>query len=599
MRKVVEDYRFALLELLLIALCGAVWIIEPGWGLWFIPTALLPFILRSVAGRFSLDGRDVLVLLFGVTAWGGYWAAYDQTAAWSKAWLVMTAILLYFSLKAQPPENLPRLSFALFCLGVGVALYFFLTQDFVAMPRKLEVVNRLGRWMMSIRPQSGWKPIHPNYAAGMIAITVPFLLYSIEKFRQRRPPRSPAWIFLTGVGLPLAALALLMSTSRGVTLAMLSGAGGWLGWRLIHSGRIRRQIKGEALFPILIMIYLVAVVAFLYAGPARSGSLFTGQYYYGNGSRGELFSRSLYLLQDYAFTGGGLGSFPGLYSQYLLDIPFYNVPNSHNLFLDVGIEQGVLGGAAFLGLYLLSLWLLAKVLGRRHEGQTFPALLLFALLAAFVHGMVDDYLYNGAGAALSLFLVGLAENFRRREPQPAIRRIDLRTILVVALVWTLAVLFNLKQIRAAWQANLGAVQLAKVELAGFPESGWAGEEIVPHLAAADAALQTALQRDPSNRTANHRLGLIAMYRRDFVSAARLLEAALARSPSHRGIIKALAYCYVWLGDVERAQVFLAQIPEAAEELDVYSWWWQTQDREDLSANARRALETLHAAPAQP
>ncbi|MBI4761683.1 MAG: tetratricopeptide repeat protein [Chloroflexota bacterium] len=599
MRELVEDHRFALLELLLIALCGAVWVIEPGWGLWFLPTALLPFALRLVSGGYSFDGRDVLVLLFGVTAWGGYWAAYDQTTAWSKAWLLMTAILLYFSLKAQPHENLSRISVFLFCLGVGVALYFFLTHDFVALPRRLEMVNRLGRWMMSIRPQTGWTPIHPNYVAGMIAITVPFILYPLEKLRQARAPLSLKWLLPLGAGVSLAMLAMLMSTSRGVTFAVLSGAGGWLGWRLIHSGRIRRQIKSEALFPVLLMMYLGAAVAFLYAGPARSGSLFTGHYYYGNGSRGELFGRSLYLLQDYALTGGGLGAFPGLYSQYLLDIPFYNVPNSHNLFLDVGIEQGVLGGAAFLGLYVLSLWSLAQGLGRRGEGGTFQALLLFALLAAFVHGMVDDYLYNGAGAALSLFLVGLAENLRRREPQPAIHRIDRRTALAIALIWLLAALFNLKQIRAVWQANLGAVQLAKVELAEFPESGWAGERIVPHLAAADASLQTALGLDPANRTANHRLGLIAMYRRDFVSATRFLEAALDRSPSHRGIIKALAYCYVWLGDVERAQVFLAQIPEAAEELDVYIWWWQTQNREDLSANARLALEALDAAPAQP
>ncbi|MFZ5884105.1 MAG: tetratricopeptide repeat protein [Chloroflexota bacterium] len=597
MRELVEDHRFALLELLLIALCGAVWVIEPAWGLWFLPTALLPLGIRLVMGGYSFDGRDVLVLLFGVTAWGGYWAAYDQTAAWSKAWLIMTAVLLYFSLKAQPQANLSRISLALFCLGVGVALYFFLTHDFVALPRRLDLVNRLGRWMMSLRPQTGWTPIHPNYIAGMIAVTVPFILYPLENLRRNHVHLSRVWFLLLGGGLTLAALALFMSTSRGVTFAMLSGAGGWLGWRLIHSGRIRLPIKGEAFFPVLLMMYLGAVVAFLYIGPARSGSLFTGNYYYGDGSRGELFNRSLYLLQDYALSGGGLGAFPGLYSQYLLDIPFYNVPNSHNLFLDVGIEQGVVGGAAFLGLYLLSLWSLAQGLGRHKDGQTFQALLLFALITAFVHGMVDDYLYNGNGAVLSLFLVGLAENIRRREPS-LVRRVDWRTSLAIALIWALVAVSNLRQLRALWQADLGAVQLARVELMGFPQSGWLGDEILPHLTTADASLQTALRLDPANRTANHRLGLIALYRRDFVSAARFLEAAHKRAPAHRGIVKALAYCYVWLGEVERAQVFLAQIPEAAEELDVYIWWWQTQNRDDLSANARLALETLHA-PAQP
>jgi thioredoxin-like negative regulator of GroEL len=90
-----------------------------------------------------------------------------------------------------------------------------------------------------------------------------------------------------------------------------------------------------------------------------------------------------------------------------------------------------------------------------------------------------------------------------------------------------------------------------------------------------------------------------MYRREFDSAAHFLETALSQAPAHRGIIKALAYCYVWLGDMEKAQVLLRQIPEAAEELDVYIWWWTTQQRSDLSAKARLALETLQNPPPQP
>jgi O-antigen ligase len=599
LRKLFEDHRFALLELILVLLCGAVWIIQPEWGLWFIPTALLPFARRIISGGIAFDGRDGLVLVFGVTAWAGYWAAYDPLTAWNKAWLVMTAILLYFSLKAQPQENLPRISVFLFCLGVGVALYFFLTHDFLAQPRRLEIVNRLGRWLMSIRPQTGWTPIHPNYAAGLIAFSVPFIFHPLQAFWRDRKSIPTRWSLPAGAGLLTAALAMLMTTSRGVIFAILSGAGGWLLWRLSHSGRIRRQIKSEAVFPVLLMVYLGAVVVFLFAGPARSGSLFTGNYYYGDGSRRELFDRGLYLLQDYALSGGGLGAFPALYSQYMLDIPFYNVPNSHNLFLDVGIEQGLAGGIAFLILYLLSIWAVAKVLGGRGAGQAFLPLVLFALIVVFIHGMVDDYLYNGAGSVFSLLLIGLAENIRRREEPLVVRCLQPRAAAAIVLLWVAIAMANGRQIEAAWLANRGAVELAKVELAGFPESGWAGEAIIPRLSAADASLRTALQLDPANRTANHRLGLILLYHRDFLSAAGYLEAALAQAPSHRGIVKSLAYCYVWLGEMDRAQVLLTQIPEAAEELDVYTWWWTTQNRDDLSAKARLALATLHSAPSHP
>jgi len=599
LRKLTEDHRFALLELILIALGGAVWVIKPEWGLWFLLTALLPFVLRMISSGYAPDARDGLVLVFGVTAWVGYGAAYDQTIAWSKAWLAMTAVLLYFSLKTQPAENLPRIAVFLFCLGVGVALYFFLTHDFLALPRRLEMVNRLGRWFMSVRPQTGWTPLHPNYAAGMIALTVPFIFYPLETFHRRRAPLSLAWRLATGIGLTLAILALLMATSRGVLFAILSGAGGWLLWRLIRWGRISRQIKSEAVFPILLMFYLGAVIVFLFAGPARSGSLITGHYYYGDGSRGELFDRSLYLLQDYALSGGGLGSFPGLYSQYMLGIPYYNIPNSHNLFLDVGIEQGVFGGLAFFALYLLSLWAVARAITSAGNGQPFQWLLLFALIVTFVHGMVDDYLYNGIGTALSLLFVGLAANLRRREPQPDGHHINRRTALAIALIWALIALINLNPIRAIWQANLGAVRLSQVELADFPESGWAGEWLIPLLDDAEASLHAALQLDPANRTANHRLGLISMYRRDFLSAARYLELAHAQAPHHRGIIKTLAYCYVWLGDWDKARILLPQIPETIEELDVYMWWWEAQGRSDLSLQAKLALDALQIPADQP
>ena len=570
--------------------------IQPDWGIWFILIALLPLLLRVAGGGFRFDPLDWLIVVFAATAWAGYWAAYDQSAAWNKAWLIMTAVLLYFSLKLQPRQNLYVISIFLFSIGAGTAVYYFLTHDFVALPRKLELVNQLGRWIMTVRPQTNWTPIHPNYVAGMIAITVPFILYPVWRLRRNRIPLPPLAATAIWTGLLVAGLALGMATSRGVVLAILSGVGGWLLWRVLHSDGIRRQIKSEAVFPILLLAYLLAVVAFLYIGPARSGSLFTGNYYYGDGSRAELFSRSVYLLFSFPITGGGLGSFPGLYSQYLLDIPFFNVPNSHNLFLDVGIEQGLFGGLAFLALYLASFWVVARRIAKDDRNRTFEWVVLFALIVAFVHGMVDDYLYNGVGTMFSLLLVGLAMNGQPPDSERLERRLDLRTVGTIAAIWILVAAVNFNQIRAVWYANIGAVELAKVELDGFPNAGWAGDDILSRLNAAEVPLRTALQFDPVNRTANQRLGIISMLRRDFVSAAEFLEIAHARAPQHRGIVKLLAYCYVWLGDMDKAQEFLAHVPEAVEELDVYVTWWREQGRDDLSGNAALALDALNGVP---
>jgi len=598
LRQLFRDLRFTFAELILILLCGIIWLASPQWVGWFVAIALLAFILKFLSGEVRFISLDWLILVFFITTWVGYWAAYDQATAWNKAWLVVTGVLLYFSLRAQPNENLIKVSVLLFSVGVGVSLYYFLTYNFIAAPRRLEFVNNIGRWFMSIRPQTNWTPIHPNYVAGITAITVPFIFYPIWKIRNDNR-NIPVWFSIYAItGLGIACLAIVMATSRGVILAICSGLGVWFLWRLTHLSGIKSQIKSDALFPLVLSTFLCAVIIFLYAGPAQSGNIFSGPYFYGTGSRAELFSRSLYLVFDYPITGGGLGAFPGLYSQYLLNIPFFNVPNSHNLFLDVAIEQGLFGGLSFLILYVMSLWTVSSSIVNGNSNQVFMWVVLFSMTVAIVHGMVDDYLYNGVGSILALFLVGLSLREKLGDPSNT-QRLEPRTIGAILMIWVVVALVNLNVIRSVWYANLGAVQLAKVELDGFPNNGWAGSDIIPKLDMAASTLLSSLQLDPVNWTANQRLGMISMLRRDFESAVGYLETAHRQAPRHRGIIKSLGYSYAWLGEMDRAELFLSQIPEAKDELDVYTWWWKLQGRSDLSEDARLALATLINAPSQP
>jgi len=229
-----------------------------------------------------------------------------------------------------------------------------------------------------------------------------------------------------------------------------------------------------------------------------------------------------------------------------------------------------------------------------HEKDSliFKHIVLFALIVALVHGMVDDYLYNGVGAVFSLFLIGLSMNGKPMENVASTRKLDFRTVAVITIIWVAVIAVNLNQFRGAWYANLGAVELAKVELKNFPSTGWAGSDIASQADGAVAPLRSSLQFDPANRTANQRLGLISMLHWDFQSAAQFLERARTQAPNHRGIIKSLGYCYVWLGDMEKAREFLVDIPEAKEELDVYVWWWESQGRDDLSVKASVALNAL-------
>jgi len=579
--------------------------IRPDSGIWFILIALLPWGLRIVAGRFPFKrtSLDWLIAIFLVTAWVGYWAAYDKATAWNKLWLIVTAVLFYYALVAQPKENWYGLTILIFCVGVGISGYYFLTHDFIVAPRKLEFVNRIGSWLMDIRPQTGWAPIHPNYVAGLAAITAPFILYPVLETRGGISRRTvPFYIFFL-IGSGIIFFALIMATSRGVVLAIVSGLGVWLLWRLMHLNGIRNRIKIDALFPSIVLIFLFVIIVFLFIGPAKSSSIFSGNYYYGDGSRAELLSRSLYLLWDYPITGGGLGAFPGLYSQYILNIPFFNVPNSHNMFLDVAIELGLLGGLSFVLLYLASIWLVSRSIEQEKTNKT-PMLnwiLLYSLTVAVVHSMVDDYLFNGNGTFLSLFLVALSVLVTQGKylNKPVASNLYRRIFAIGLIVMAFTLVFYSKNIISVWDANQGSVLMSQVELDGFPNNGWAGPAIVSNLSDSEIVLRSSLQFAPNNRTANQRLGMISMLRQNFESASEYLETAYKVTPDHRGIVKSLGYCYVWLGDLEKAELFLSRIPEAQEELDVYIWWWDTQGRGDLSGNAALALQTLQNRSKQP
>jgi O-antigen ligase len=599
LRRIVSNHWFALADLFLVILSGLLWIFRQEIGILpIIAIALIPWAVRLLAGLvpFRRTPIDWLVALFLVTAWVGYWAAYDREAAAGKAWLIVLAVLLFYALAAQPQENLEWVCALFYCIGLGVSIYFFLTQDFVALPRKVEFVNRMGRWITDVTPRLGWNPIHPNYVAGVAAITTPFILYPAERLAKRRTLFSTFLLVFIIAGLGVTLTAVLMATSRGVIMAIASAFGLWIMWRIIDLNGSRLRLSREAVFPSLVLICLCAVVLFLYAGPAKSGSAFSDQYFYGTGSRGELFERSLYLLSDFPFTGGGLGAFPGLYSYYMLGIPNFNVPNSHNLFLDVGIEQGWIGGLSFLIIFLTSIWFIAReiVKSNSSKARIFYWLTFFALVIAFVHGLVDDYLYNGNGTILALALPGIAMATQKEVSQKS-HRINYYLLSSVALVLAGFFIVNLNRIRSAWYADLGAVQVAKVELADFPTNQWTDPSILPHLDQADVSLHTALQIDPANRTANHRLGLISMLQGDFHSASTYLEKANQVAPNHRGITKSLGYCYAWSGNIDKAQLFLDKIPEAKTELDTYVWWWGVQGRPDLAQKASiisSKLETL-------
>ncbi|MEW6085911.1 MAG: O-antigen ligase family protein [Chloroflexota bacterium] len=598
-RATVKDPAFALAELSIVVVSGVALCLAPQIGAWAIVVALIPCGFRFSVGeglfrRTQLDALLATYLLFAAI---GSWTAYDASGALHKFLAIVAGVILYYVLSSQPRRNRIWVAGLFFSGGIVAALYFFLTYDFITYPRKIELVNQIGRLIVLARPELGWRAIHPNYIAGISAIASLFGFYLLLHPEKKLRPFSLT-TRLISLGLLILLSTIVMATSRGVLMAIAVLVLVWLLWIGVKFSASKFNPIKVSLFPAVVMTFLAAVVFFLYAGPARSGESVSGSNYFGNGSRAELFERSLYLVPEFPVIGAGLESFPGLYSHYLLGIPNYNVPNSHNLFLDVFIELGMVGGIAFLLMYLLSIWRISQsiTIANTLDDKLLHWVVFGALILAFVHGIVDDYLFQGSGAILSVALLGVLPGSSRQTSiyQGAIHRngTDMILLVVAGVAMLALILIYHNAIRSVWFSNFGAVQMAKVELAGFPTNQWAEADIVEKLQDAETSFLASVEADPSNRTANHRLGLISMLRRDFTSGCAYLEAARKQSPDHRGIVKSLGYCYVWLGENGKARPYLTQIPEARSELDIFVWWWGTQGRNDLAEKATLALDLL-------
>ena len=364
---------FPWLDLALVMIAGVMWSVGQGLLTWQpLLIALLPWLLRLIAGRFHLYRTpfDLPMLVFLISAGVGVWAAYNRPDAWAKFWILVAAILLFYALAGQPINNLWTVAGAIGFSGVLVGAYFLLTHDWYAFPAKFGPINNLMLGWMAIRPLTNLPALPPNVAASLMAISAPLLVaWGVHGWRGKR--KTVVWVSLI-TSIILAAV-LLLTTSRGAWIGLGVATGlvflFLLSRPLAHrTGLSRRAIFGSLL---IAAITLATVVIIMFpGGPLALLDRLPGPA--SGTSRFELSVATVNLIRDFPLTGGGLGSFPGLYSQYILMVPSFVLPNGHNIFLDAGLEQGPLGAIALIAVFLGSFVLLAiapEQLSDNHDGE--------------------------------------------------------------------------------------------------------------------------------------------------------------------------------------------------------------------------------------
>ena len=153
--------------------------------------------------------------------------------------------------------------------------------------------------------------------------------------------------------------------------------------------------------PLLAALIVVCVVAVALVGPRQLADRFFGGEAFAQATslgtfdfRVKVWSRALYGIADFPFTGMGMNMFRRvvhvLYPLFSIP-PSYDVAHAHNEFLQAALDLGIPGLVAFIALHLLALWMLFQV-GRLAVDPFHQALalgLVGGLLAHVVYGMTD------------------------------------------------------------------------------------------------------------------------------------------------------------------------------------------------------------------
>ncbi len=368
---------------------------------------LLWFVRRFARGQWSVRTPvDIPVLLLFVLLPLNLYASTDSAAAWRVICrLVGETAALYAVVNWVSPDILNRqtsaalhraraLSLAFIVIGAGVVLVALLATNFSgAKILNLDpLLNRLPRFIAPLLNSAG---INANLTGGLAAALLPLALVHIFWGSNR-------WARFVGVGGALVlGGAVLVTQSRGAWL----GVGGALVVIAIAFHR-----RAWLILPLVVVAF---AAAWNVLGAERLVDFIAGGSALDSGAgRLEIWQRAIYMLQDFPFTGAGLGNFGRvaniLYPFFTIG-PDTEIPHAHNLFLQAGVDFGAPGMVAVIG-FFTALVGTGVLTIRRARGTAWLALAvgLFAGLVVFlIHGMFDMIAFTLKTSALLYASFGL------------------------------------------------------------------------------------------------------------------------------------------------------------------------------------------------
>ncbi len=493
------------------------------------------FILRATrTGRLvPRTGLEIPGLLIVFSAGVSLWIAYDHSSALLQFIRILAAAVLFYAIADRPEGTTGyRLEFLVaagFVVGATfLAIYWPAKHDFSLEPAKFSLLTFIGLWINNLIPVLPGPIIHSNVAAGTLALSTPFAFcLTLECWHLHKR----FWALVFGVSFLIILGALALTSSRGAWVG-LAGATGLAVLAWIQVRWFARYSQKVIYWSIVCLLILASAGFVIYSAnlerligsiPGPSGTLI---------NRIALWSASTTLTRDYFFTGVGLTGFNLVYSIYALKIYVPYLAHIHNFYLEVLIEQGILGIVGLIsGGLVLASWVWRALDSTRpivmadnpnSKPVKTPTILgwagFFGLTAVAIHGMFDVVFYFERTLPLLGLATGFAflavptpphkhlSNSSRRAWTWSLAAILSGTFLVAALLFYRPLLGQL-------YANVGAARQSRTELSVYAQLNWQETPIEKmrqgiNLDPSIQAYKRSLAWAPNNLTSLQRLSTI-------------------------------------------------------------------------------------------
>ncbi len=359
--------------------------------------------------RLAADGRltprtplnGPLWLMLGMVA-VSLWATYDVQHSLGKVVGLVWGIGFYWGTAATAARS-PRHLW----LGVGLLLLFgwgviALGLIGTQWTYKFPLIGTYLQQLPTLLPL-GTELFNPNQVAGVLLWVAPVAIALAVGRVGNWPLALLAWLTAAGT-----TAVLILTQSRGGLLGFGVGLG-VMGW-LAVAPRWRKWVLGGGLATAVGGGWLLwRYAAVLETNPVDNVSTLNG--------RLEIWSRALYGIQDFPFTGMGMNNFRVivhlLYPLFTIS-PDVDIAHAHNHILQAALDLGLPGAIAYIALWLGAGWMVWRVVsgageqGGRGAGERVLAIGLGGMLAAsFTYGLFDAVALGAKPGFIWWFALGL------------------------------------------------------------------------------------------------------------------------------------------------------------------------------------------------